>query len=85
MSAERQLDFVEKYLQPYKGRMNTVEDAYMAVFYPAAIGRSNSSTLFSRGTTAYSQNSGLDLNRDGSITKGEAATRVRQIYENATR
>lgn len=85
MSAERQLDFVEKYLKPYKGRMNTIEDAYMAVFYPASIGKSNSSTLFSRGSTAYSQNSGLDINKDGVVTKGEAASIVRRIYENASR
>lgn len=84
MSAERQLDFVEKYLTPYKGRMNSIEDAYMAVFYPAAIGKSNNSALFSRGTTAYSQNSGLDINKDGVVTKGEAASIVRRIYENAS-
>ncbi len=85
MSPERQLDFVERYLTPYRGRMNSVEDAYMAVFQPVAIGRSNDSALFSRGSTAYSQNSGLDLNRDGTITKGEAATRVRQIHDRAVR
>lgn len=85
MSAERQLDFVEKYLSPYKNRMRTIEDAYMAVFQPVAIGKPNSAVLFSRGSTAYSQNSALDIDRNGSITKGEAATYVRKIYNDAIR
>ena len=83
MSAERQLDFVERYLRPYAGRMDTIEDAYMAVFYPRALGRENSYVLFRRGSREYAQNSGLDHNRDGTVTKGEAARRVREILERA--
>jgi spore coat assembly protein SafA len=78
MSPERQLDFVERYLAPYAGRMNNVEDAYMAVFYPAAIGRSSNSVLFSQGSLAYQQNAGLDRNHDNQITKAEAASGVQQ-------
>lgn len=78
MSPERQLDFVERYLAPYAGRMNSVEDAYMAVFYPAAIGRSSDSVLFSQASLAYQQNAGLDRNHDNQITKAEAASIVYQ-------
>ncbi|MGF1527802.1 MAG: LysM peptidoglycan-binding domain-containing protein [Candidatus Competibacterales bacterium] len=78
MSPEQQLDVVEQYLSPYAGRMDSVEDAYMAVFYPAAIGQPSDHTLFGQGSLAYRQNSGLDRNGDGSITKGEAASIVRQ-------
>lgn len=85
MSAERQLDYVERYLAPYRGRMDNIEDAYMAVFYPAAIGRQSSSVLFRRGSDAYTGNAALDLNRDGAVTKREAATHVRNILANATR
>ena len=77
MSAEQQLDYVARYLAPYRGRMNSVEDAYMAVLYPAAVGRPNNYVLFSQGSVAYAQNRGLDLNGDGQVTKYEAATPVR--------
>ena len=50
----------------------------MAVLFPSAIGRSNDHVLFSQGSKAYAQNSGLDANRDGKITKAEAAASVRQ-------
>lgn len=77
MSPEQQLDYVAKYFEPYKGRLNTIEDAYMAVLYPAAIGKGSEHTLFSQGTIEYQQNSGLDLNRDGRVTVGEATKLVR--------
>ena len=32
--------------------------------------------------TTYEQNSGLDLNRDGSITNRKAAAKVREHYSN---
>jgi GNAT superfamily N-acetyltransferase len=38
MGAVEQMDWVERYLEPYKGKLNTVEDVGMAVFYPKAIG-----------------------------------------------
>ena len=77
MTPERQLDYVERYLSPYRGRLNSVEDAYMAVLYPAAIGKGSNHTLFRRGTTAYRQNRGLDSNGNGLITVHEAAAKVR--------
>ena len=77
MSPMQQLDYVEKYLEPYAGKMNTVEDAYMAVLWPAAVGRGPSHTLFRQGTAAYRQNSGLDTNGDGRVTAQEAAAKVR--------
>ena len=78
MSQLEQLDYVEKYLQPYAGQLNSLEDTYMSVLYPAAIGQGAGHTLFNRGTTAYRQNSGLDINEDGRITVGEATNKVRE-------
>lgn len=77
MTAEEQLDFVAKYLSPFKNRMNTVEDAYMAVLFPAAIGKGQDHVIFKKGNKAYDQNRGLDINDDGAITVGEAADKVR--------
>lgn len=78
MTAVDQLDFVEKYFRPFRGRLRTLEDTYMAVLWPAAIGRGPNAVLFRRGTRAYLQNSGLDLNRDGLVTVAEAAEKVRR-------
>ena len=77
MSPERQLDYVEEYLQPYSGRMNTLEDAYMAVLWPSAVGKGPDRVLFRRGTRAYRQNKGLDSNNSGTVTVREATSKVR--------
>ncbi|TGV17646.1 hypothetical protein EN786_36435 [Mesorhizobium sp. M4B.F.Ca.ET.143.01.1.1] len=76
MSQVQQLGYVEKYLAPYAGRFNSLSDMYMSILYPAAIGKPEANVLFSAGTKAYSQNSGLDVNSDGVVTKGEAASKV---------
>jgi Peptidase_C39 like family/Transglycosylase SLT domain len=80
MSAVDQLDWVEKYFLPYKGKVRSLEDCYMAILWPAAIGKGNNFLLFRGGTVAYRQNSGLDSNRDGKITAGEAASKVRARF-----
>ena len=77
MSAEEQLDFVAKHFKPFKNKMGTLEDAYMAVLFPAAIGKGANHALFRKPSKVYEQNSGLDINRDGVITVGEAADKVR--------
>ncbi len=76
MSAAAQLDYVEAYLKPYAGRLAEVSDLYMAVLWPKAIGRASSHVLFAEPSAAYRANRSLDANRDGRITKAEAAARV---------
>ena len=81
MTAVEQLDYVKAYFQPYSGKLNTLEDLYMAILWPRGIGKDNSYVLWSRGSKAYELNSGLDANNDGSVTKGEAAGKVRARYD----
>jgi hypothetical protein len=85
MTAEKQLDYVKKYFEPYKNKIKNLEDLYMAILWPSAVGKPLSYVLFSKfdntGNKAYVQNKGLDLNGDGYITKAEAAEKVRQKYE----
>ena len=76
LTAVQQLDYVERYFYPYRNKLYTLEDVYMAILWPRAIGRSNDYVLFSSGSRAYQQNSGLDRNRDGRVTKQEAAASV---------
>ncbi len=76
MTAEKQLDFVEKHFAPHKGKLLSIEDAYMAVLFPKGIGKGRDFVLFEKGTKRYTQNSGLDVNGDGKITVGEACKKV---------
>ena len=81
MSAVQQLSYVEKYFRPYAPRLRTLEDAYMAVLWPAAVGKPAGYVLFRRPSIAYRQNRGLDSNGNGEITKWEAAAKVRKTLE----
>jgi peptidoglycan hydrolase-like protein with peptidoglycan-binding domain len=76
MIAVAQLDFVEKYFTPFKGKLLTIEDAYMAVLYPKGIGKGKDFVLFEKPSVQYRQNSGLDVNGNGKITVGEACRKV---------
>ena len=76
MSAVAQLDFVAKYLKPFKGKMQTVSDVYMTILFPKAVGRPEAFVLFKSPTKTFKQNKGLDANKDGQVTKGEAAAKV---------
>lgn len=77
LSAEDQIVWVYRYFRPYAGRLHSLADTYMAILLPSAIGKPDDAPLFSGGV-AYRQNSGLDANRDGKVTKIEAAAKVLQ-------
>lgn len=80
-----QLRWVQRYLMPYRGRMRTIEDAYLAVFTPAAIGRRPGYVLYRRGQRSYHRNLGHDRNRDGRITKAEVGTNARLRWQQGVR
>jgi hypothetical protein len=82
MSAVKQLDYVEKYFSWTTGKLKTLEDVYMAILWPSAIGKPLSYILFDKKDSAhpkrYIQNAGLDFNKDGLITKAEVARKVQK-------
>lgn len=75
MTAVQQLDYVEKYFRPYHKRVRSLSDMYMAILWPAAVGRPDDFVLFSQGV-AYRQNASLDTNKDSRVTKREASAKV---------
>jgi Transglycosylase SLT domain len=81
MSAEDQLDLVRIYFMPHRGRLRDLDDLYMAILFPAAVGKPASYVLFERDdkmrSKRYEQNKGLDVDNDGKVTKAEAAAAVR--------
>lgn len=81
MSAVEQLGYVERYFRPYAARIRSLEDMYMAILWPRGIGQILEYVLWKTGTRAYAVNRGLDANRDGRVTKREAAAKVRAMLD----
>jgi hypothetical protein len=80
MTAEAQLSFVRAYLRPWRGRLNSLGDLYGAVLWPGMIGKPDSFVVFDHSDphhpARYLQNRGLDLDRDGRITRAEICAKV---------
>lgn len=75
MNNVQQLDYVLAYLRPYKGRMKTWVDVYLAVFYPKAMGDPN--YIITPDIVAR-QNKIFDLNKDLDITVKEIETALKK-------
>ena len=80
MTAEDQLRYVYKYFEPYRGRLHNLGDVYMAILWPKAVGKPDHYVLFSRSATptTFRQNAGLDVNRDGLVTRAECLVKVNE-------
>lgn len=78
----QQMDFVEKYLSRFKGKMKDFGDIYMAVHFPAAVGKDDDYVVYAKDheykgrRKAYEANKGMDVNKDGKVTKAEAVARA---------
>lgn len=86
MNRVEQMDYVDKYLDR-TGLDNiknpTLEDLYMSIFMPAAMGKPGSHAVGRRGAKdfsgkVYRQNKGFDVNKDGKITKDEISASLRK-------
>lgn len=84
MSRTQQLKYVDKYFANKGIEGGNLDDLYMSILFPVAVGKPDNFVLFGKGAmsgyrgVAYDQNAGLDTNGDGSITKKEAAASVRK-------
>lgn len=76
MTAEDQLNYVYKYFKPFDGRLNNLGDVYMAILWPKAVGKDDDYVLFDKGV-AYRQNAGLDVNKNGNVTRGECLVKIK--------
>ena len=47
MTVIEQLAYVKRYFQPYRGRLRTLSDLYMAILWPRGIGKAESYVLWS--------------------------------------
>jgi hypothetical protein len=80
LTAVGQLNWVERYFMTNAHRINGLDDMYMAILWPKAVGKAPDHVLWRKGLPAYVANRGLDLNRDGAVTKREASAKVRLLH-----
>jgi hypothetical protein len=76
MSRTEQMAYVEKYLAPYKGKMKNLGDVYMAIHWPAGIGKGDDYVMYKDGSDEYASNKNLDVNGDGTVTRAETLARL---------
>lgn len=82
MTALRQLDVVKAYFQQFgtkAAQASDVDDLYFLVLLPSASGKPDDAAMFTKGTKAYTQNSGLDKDGDGRVTVAETARTIRAM------
>jgi hypothetical protein len=87
MSALEQLKYVDLYLEKKlsKNKVSdpkvTLENLYMSILRPIAVGKSPDTVIFKEGTKNYRLNKGLDTDKNKEITIREATDRVRRQVE----
>lgn len=88
MSQVQQMNYVFKYFREFGDDLHKWDycDIYMAILYPAAIGKPSSYPVFVQGKGPnYAPNRGLDANRDGTVTKGECCAQIKAMLESGLR
>jgi len=75
---------VDPYFKPYNNQIKSLTDCYLTVFYPYAIGKSQSFVLGSqvsikRAHKIASDNTGFDTNSDGILTKQEVTDYINRF------
>jgi hypothetical protein len=86
MTRVEQLEVVEEYYKPIKGKAKTIGDLYMFTFLPAAVGKADSFVIGIENAKTtlwglpqgklYSQNKGFDADKKGYYTVGDVRKRI---------
>jgi hypothetical protein len=71
MTRAEQMEFVQRYLEPYADRIQNFGDLYMAIHWPRGVGQGDDFVMYEEGSREYTANRGLDANGDGTVTRGE--------------
>jgi hypothetical protein len=81
MTEVEQLEVVYKYFNMYKTKsFKNIEDYAMATIWPAAMGRSLDSVIWTEGDPGYSGHKSIDADKDGKITVKEIGVVYSQYY-----
>ena len=76
MTRAEQMEYVQRYLEPYAGRIQNFGDLYMAIHWPRGVGQGDDYVMYEEGSREYTANRGLDANGDGTVTRGETMSVV---------
>jgi hypothetical protein len=82
MDGTQQLDLLQKYFEPYKGKIKSFYDLYLINFYPAALGKSDD---WEFPSIVVKYNKPFDINNDGKLTLGEWKQFLRNKFKNDSR
>lgn len=75
---------VVPYFAPYAARLKSLNDVYLAVFYPAFISKADGDVVAHAGSPVYDQNSVFDTSGKGYITKADITSTIRKVLNAAT-
>lgn len=81
MNACEQMDYVYLYLKKYVNRMKTLSDIYLAIFFPAAIGKPDDWVLHSRNLAPEKVaiwNPLFDINKDQKLEVWEIKKKLKK-------
>lgn len=84
MTFQQQLQVVKKYFAPHIGKLQSLADTYLAVLYPAFIGKAPDAVLGRTGEIIYTQNAGFDSTGKGYITKDDITSRIQSMLSGMT-
>ena len=76
MTFIQQLEYVKKYFANYQGKIHSMADFYLVIFYPAEVGKSPADVVAYQGDPVYDQNAGFDTEHKGYITHDDIASTV---------
>ena len=77
MTKLEQLTYVEYYLEPFKGKLNTLADFYLAILMPVDCGKGGD-----RNHVVFDKNLELDYNKKGEVIKNTKWVRQRAYEQN---
>lgn len=87
MSFEEQLQrMVIPYFAPYRGKLKSLSDVYLAIFYPAAMNKPDDYVVGRAegpGAAVYRQNKGFDKAGKGYITRADITGKINSLLNNA--
>jgi soluble lytic murein transglycosylase-like protein len=80
MTAVEQLDYVKKYLWPYRRNLTSLVNVYLSVFQPVAVNKPMD-YRFKLSWKWVEANRIFDINKDGTIVKHEVATYLENYFK----
>lgn len=84
MSFDEQLQkMVVPYFRSFGKSFGSLQDLYLAVLYPALMGKPDSAVMATAPSKTYTQNAGLDRGGKGYITRGDIVRTITARYESA--